>query len=153
MKRLLPPLLFAPLLVLSVVLGLVVPVLGPAPWPVRVLGVPVALAGLAFNLGGAGLFGRLGTNIKTFNDPGQLVTSGPFRFTRNPMYLGFTLILSGVGLLVGTLTAWLGALAFFVAADTWYIPFEERRMRALFGTDYDDYQRRVPRWLRPIRSK
>ena len=101
MQRLLPPLLFLPLLVISVVLGLLVPVAGPLTCALRILGVPVAAAGLTLNVGGAGLFQRTGTNIKTFNDPGVLVTEGPFRFTRNPMYLGFTLMLSGAALLVG----------------------------------------------------
>ncbi|MEM7288138.1 MAG: methyltransferase, partial [Actinomycetota bacterium] len=119
MQRLLPPLLFLPLLVASVVVGLVVPVLGPTTWAIRALGVPVAAVGLTLNLGGAGLFNRIGTNVKTFDDPGRLVTGGPFRFTRNPMYLGFTSMLCGAALLVGTLTAWIGAVAFFVAANLW----------------------------------
>ena len=152
MQRLLPPLLFLPLLVFSVVLGLLVPIAGPLTWALRVLGVPVAAAGLTLNVGGAGLFQRTGTNIKTFNDPGVLVTDGPFRFTRNPMYLGFTLMLCGVALLVGTLSAWIGAAVFFAAANAWYIPFEEDRMRSTFGASYDDYRRRVPRWLGPVRS-
>lgn len=153
MQRLLPPLLFLPLLLISITVGLVVPGAGPFGWALRLVGVPVVLAGLALNLGGAGLFNRLGTNIRTFDDPGRLVESGPFRFTRNPMYLGFTLILCGAALLVGTLTAWVGAAVFFAAANLWYIPFEEARMHATFGSDYDDYRRRVPRWLGPVRSR
>ena len=152
MQRLLPPLLFLPLLVISIVVGLAIPIAGPLTWTLRVLGVPVAIAGLTLNVGGAGLFNRIGTNIKTFDDPGRLVEDGPFRFTRNPMYLGFTLMLCGAALLVGTLTAWVGAVVFFIAANVWYIPFEEARMRATFGSAYDDYRRRVPRWLGRVRS-
>lgn len=152
MQRLLPPLLFLPLVVISIVVGLVAPVAGPLSWALRVLGVPVAVAGLTLNVGGAGLFNRIGTNIKTFDDPGRLVEEGPFRFTRNPMYLGFTLMLCGTALLVGTLTAWIGAAVFFIAANLWYIPFEEARMQATFGPQYDDYRGRVPRWLGPVRS-
>ena len=58
------------------------------------------------------------------------MTDGPVRFTRNPMYLGFTLVLVAVALFVRSLTAWVGRLAFFVAASLWYIPFEEARMGA-----------------------
>ena len=152
MQRLLPPMLFLPLLVVSIVVGLLAPVAGPLPWVVRLLGIPVVAAGLVLNLGGAGLFGRVDTNIRTFDDPGLLVTEGPFRFSRNPMYLGFTLVLGGVALLVGTATAWAGAVVFFGAAHRWYIPFEERRMVATFGTAYDDYRRRVPRWVGVVRS-
>lgn len=151
MNRLLPPSLVLMLVVVSVVVGLVFPILGPLHWVVRLVGVLPLGVGLWLNLGGAGLFARVGTNIRTFDDPGELVTSGPFRFTRNPMYLGFVLILVAVALFVGTLTAWLGAGAFFAAANSWYVPFEEQRMAAMFRDAYDEYRRRVPRWLGPVR--
>ncbi len=152
MQRLLPPMLFAPLLDISLVVGVLLPVVGPMPWAVRWIGAPVIAVGLWLNLGGAGLFSRVGTNIKTFDDPDQLVTEGPFRFTRNPMYLGFMLMLSGASLLIGSLTAWIGPLVFLAAAQLWYIPFEEERMRTTFGDAYDDYCDRVPRWVGPVRS-
>lgn len=152
MQRLLPPALVLILVIVSVVLGVVVPLVGPLHWALRLVGVVPLAAGLWLNLGGAGLFARVGTNIRTFDEPGQLVTSGHFRFTRNPMYVGFTLMLVAVALFVGTLTAWLGAVVFFLAANGWYIPFEERRMVASFGDAYEEYRRRVPRWIGLVRS-
>ena len=110
--------------------------------------MPLGL-GLSLNLGGAGLFARLGTNIKTFNDPGRLVDTGLFRVTRNPMYLGFFAMLCGVALALGVASAWIGPVLFFMAAQLWYIPFEERRMHETFGGYYIEYQRRVPRWVGP----
>ena len=147
MRRLLPPTLFAPLLVLTVAAGLVLPVAGPISWALRWIGAPVALFGAWLTIGGAGRFERVGTNIKTFDDPDQLVVDGPFRVTRNPMYLGFTLMLAGAALLVGTLSAWCGAVVFFVVANLWYVPFEEQRMLERFGDDYEHYRTRVSRWV------
>lgn len=94
-----------------------------------------------------GQFQRMGTNVKTFNEPGKLITDGWFRFTRNPMYLGFLLILLGAWLLFGTATPVVGPLAFGIIANFWYVPFEERAMQAKFGAAYLAYQQRVRRWL------
>jgi protein-S-isoprenylcysteine O-methyltransferase Ste14 len=146
-QRLLPPFLVLSLIVVSLAFGLAVPVVGPMSGWWRLTGVVPLIIGLLLNLGGAGLFARVETNIKTFNDPDKLVVEGLFRFTRNPMYLGFTFILIAVAVFVGSLTAWVGPVAFFLAASLWYIPFEEHRMAARFGPAYDRYRQRVPRWV------
>lgn len=121
----------------------------------RLLGCVPACIGVAMSVGGSRLFERIGTNINTFDDPDHLVATGLFALTRNPMYLGFELVLIGVALGLGSWTAALGPVAFFVAADRWYIPFEEARMVATFGDDYDDYRRSVYRWFgrRPAASE
>jgi protein-S-isoprenylcysteine O-methyltransferase Ste14 len=53
---------------------------------------------------------------------------------------------------MGSLASFAGPLAFFGAARFWYIPYEEARMKDKYGTRYDDYCRRVPRWL-ALRAK
>jgi len=76
-----------------------------------------------------------------------LVQSGVFRYTRNPMYLGLALLLSGWAWWLGSATPWL-VLPPFIAAITWLqILPEEGALQALFGDAYADYRRRVPRWL------
>lgn len=146
MRALIPPRLMLLLIVVAAMLGLFVPIVGPAPWAVRLAGTPIVAAGVALTLPSARRFDRLETNIKTFDDPGQLVTDGWFRFTRNPIYLGFVVMLTGVAVLLGSLSAWIAPLVFWLAAQFWYIPFEEQRMRATFGTDYDNYRTQVARW-------
>ncbi|MCE3289332.1 MAG: hypothetical protein K0R83_1344, partial [Caulobacter sp.] len=84
---------------------------------------------------------------RTFDDPDVLVTGGPFRFTRNPMYLGFLLLLAGVALGLGAASPWIVPVVFWLLADRWYIPFEERAMRRTFGEAYEAYARRVRRWV------
>lgn len=151
MRQLLPPQLVALLVIAMGMASWLVPLAGPATGSARIVGLVVgsvtAAGGAALTLTGARRFDAIGTNIKTFDDPDVLVTAGPFRFTRNPMYLGFTLLLMGIALLVGTAVAAVGPVAFIAAADRWYIPFEEARMDERFGPDYAAYRRRVPRWI------
>jgi len=153
MRRLLPPQLFLLCGAGATALGLALPVAGPLATAARLAGAVPLVAGIALSKHGSDLFGRSRTNIKTFDDPDVLVTGGPFGFTRNPMYLGFTVALVGVGVLVGSMSAVIGPTVFWLLADRWYIPLEERRMAATFGADYERYRSAVPRWIgrrRPV---
>ena len=155
MQRLLPPQVFVLCGLASTAIGLLVPVAGPLGLVVRLVGIPFLVAGIALAKRSAALFEQSDTNIKTFDEPDVLVRTGPFRFSRNPMYLGFTLALGGVALLVGSLSAVIGPVFFWLLADRWYVPFEERRMMARFGPAYQQYRSIVPRWVgrqRPVQS-
>jgi|WetSurMetagenome_2_1015567.scaffolds.fasta_scaffold157504_2 protein-S-isoprenylcysteine O-methyltransferase Ste14 len=145
--RLLPPKLVLLLLLGILVLHWLVPRPEMLSGVWRLLGVPVGLLGLALAIIASRQFKRAATNIKTFDDPDKLVTSGCFRISRNPMYLGFALLLLGAALTTGGALA-LAAPLLFVATSQWlYIPFEERAMSRVFGEDYQAYRRRVRRWL------
>jgi protein-S-isoprenylcysteine O-methyltransferase Ste14 len=120
------------------------PVLVPKPY--NCIGAILA-AGLLLSFAGARQFARRGTNIKTFDDPDVLVTEGLFRFSRNPMYLGFVLFLAGAAIYFGTLASFIVAVAFAVITDRWYIRFEEQAMRRKFGAAYAAYAASVRRWL------
>lgn len=111
------------------------------PWGVPlVLGVTVfAWARLHFR--------KKDAEIHTFKQPKALITDGPFRFSRNPMYLSFFLLLLAAAFYVNTWCALLAPLAFFLTAMFWYIPHEERRMRSSFGAAYDDYAWKTRRWF------
>ena len=85
--------------------------------------------------------------IHTFKEPNDLITDGPFRFSRNPMYLGFTLTLLAGAFFVNTWCALLVPFAFFLISTTWYIPHEERVLRKIFGAEYDDYAWQTRRWI------
>lgn len=144
--RILPPILVLGLLIMMAVLRGFWP--GPLiPRPVTWLGLIPLLLGIGLLIAGSGRFRQVGTNIKTFDEPDVMVTDGPFRFSRNPMYLGFLLLLLGAAVLMGALTPLLGPALFALAAQLWYIPFEERTMHAKFGDTYRDYVRRVRRWF------
>jgi protein-S-isoprenylcysteine O-methyltransferase Ste14 len=144
---LLPPRLVLILLVAMGALHMLLP--GPAllPFPYTLVGAALAALGLAAAVSGARLFSRVGTNIRTWNEPGVLVTGGLFRWSRNPMYLGFVLLLLGTAILLGTTTPFIAPALFAIVADRWYIAFEERAMRAKFGAEYEAYMGRARRWL------
>lgn len=147
MKWLLPPRLWAACLVAIIALGLLAPIAAIVPAPFHWLGAAPILAGVWLLAIAARRFRRVQTNINTFRDPNVLVTDGPFAFTRNPMYLGFTLVLLGAALVANAWSALAPVLVFFVVANCWYVPFEERAAHAQFGDAYAAYRQRVRRWF------
>jgi protein-S-isoprenylcysteine O-methyltransferase Ste14 len=118
------------------------------PWPWAWLGALGIAAGLGLANWALRLFSRIGTTHDPRQSPTNLVLTGPYRFTRNPMYLGITLILLGIGLLAGT---WpflaLPPLGFVLAMTLFFIPREERILERAFGEGYQAFRRRVRRWL------
>jgi len=115
--------------------------------PVRFLGaIPIA-SGLALNIWGSRLFERRQTTIKPTGKSSQLVIEGAFRRTRNPMYIGMTLILIGVAFAMGTLSPWLVIPIFVGVIQTAFIKMEERKMENEFGAQYVAYKQRVRRWI------
>jgi len=78
--------------------------------------------------------------------PQRLVTSGPYRYTRNPMYLGHLIFMAGLAL---TFRSWLGValLLFHVAWFHCRVLGDEARLKTIFGSEYADYARRVKRWV------
>jgi protein-S-isoprenylcysteine O-methyltransferase Ste14 len=143
----LPPRLVAVLLVVTVVLRLTLARSATvSPWRAA-LGAALAIAGLSLTLSAARHFARKKTNIVTFAEPTRLVEDGWFRISRNPMYLGFALLLAGTALAIGGAWTFLPTALFLLAAERVYIPFEERAMAEAFGEDYRRYAGRVRRWL------
>ena len=110
-------------------------------------GVAIAVFFLALTILGARQFSRRKTNINTFLKPDALVTTGLFRYTRNPMYLGFAGALFGAAIALNCLTGLIVALVFILIADRWYIRFEEKTMSETFGAAYADYCAQTRRWI------
>jgi protein-S-isoprenylcysteine O-methyltransferase Ste14 len=147
MPRLLPPHCLLICAALMIVLRALLP--GPAliAAPFNWLGVVVMLAGFAVSLAGERRFRRVGTNILPFNPPTLFISDGIYRYSRNPMYLGFVLFLAGLAVTLGTLTPWLALPPFVIVIQRRFIAFEERAMLQRFGADYLRYQRTTRRWL------
>jgi protein-S-isoprenylcysteine O-methyltransferase Ste14 len=117
----------------------------PSPWPW--LGVVPIGIGLALAFAGAGRFSRAGTNIVPLTPSTALVTDGPFRFSRNPMYLGMTSILVGGALIANRPLPWIVVPIFFAVLRLRFVRHEEVLMEATFGDAYRAYKARVRRWL------
>jgi len=77
----------------------------------------------------------------------KLVTRGPFRYTRNPMYLGLVLMAFGFALYFGTWPFYAVPVLLFLLCNFVFIPFEEAKMQRQFTDQYTDYLRRVRRWV------
>jgi protein-S-isoprenylcysteine O-methyltransferase Ste14 len=116
--------------------------------PIVPLGVVLVTAGVALPPWAGALFWRAGaTLIPQATDHKRLVVDGPYRFTRNPMYLGLTLVTLGIAVSNGAWPMLLAPIALVVTFNFVHIPYEEAAMRREFGADFDDYARRVRRWI------
>ena len=109
-------------------------------------GVLVAL-GAALTVSGAVTFRRAKTEIPPIFPASTLVEWGPYRFTRNPMYVGFTVAYVGFALLLNVLWAlvFLPIVVWIIARGA--IAREEAYLKRRFGAEYEAYCRRVGRWL------
>ena len=146
-RRTLPPTYFGVALAAMLLLHLVIPGSAWLESSWRLLGVLPIFAGGALAIGGSRLFERVGTTIKPFEESSVLVIEGPFRYSRNPMYLGLLLILGGVALLLGTVTPLVVIPVFAVLIQRRFIRAEEAALEHKFGREYTRYRVRVRRWL------
>jgi protein-S-isoprenylcysteine O-methyltransferase Ste14 len=116
--------------------------------PIVTLAIILIVAGVALAVSAALLFRRQRTELNPTSAVNRaLVTSGPFRFTRNPMYLSLVVVALGVAIWIGPWPMFLAPIAVFVTTNRVHIPFEEAKMRRQFGPDFDAYCRRVRRWV------
>jgi protein-S-isoprenylcysteine O-methyltransferase Ste14 len=134
-------------LVAMAALRLVFPIATVIPGPWGLAGIVLLALGVAMNLAADRAFHKAGTTVKPFEESSALLTNGVFRLTRNPMYLGFVLILAGAAALLGSLTPWLVIPAFAVLIDRMYITGEERMLAAKFGPAWQEYSKKTRRWL------
>ncbi len=121
---------------------------GPLPAWLQPVGAVVALAGGALALWCGCLFVARGHGTPApFDPPRAFVTEGPYRWTRNPMYVGGLTLLAGGGLWLRSPAILLLAAAAWSLVHLFVTLYEEPRLRRQFGPAYESYARRVNRWL------
>jgi protein-S-isoprenylcysteine O-methyltransferase Ste14 len=115
----------------------------PLPW----IGGAVFAAGLALAVASFRNFIRAGTNVPTNRPTTAIVTSGPYRITRNPIYIG--MLLGQAGLAIGFNSLWILATLIpqFLILNYGVVAREEAYLQRKFGAAYLDYKSRVRRWL------
>jgi len=115
----------------------------------RWLGLPVFGVGLGLGLNAIGAFKARQTTLNPVHPEraSQFVTAGAYRFSRNPMYLGMALMLSGWSLLWTSLGGLLVVPAFVAVLTRLQIIPEEEQLKKTFGAPYQAYLQQVRRWL------
>ncbi len=120
----------------------------PAWGALRFLGLLPLLIGFGIYLWCAYDFAAKGRGTPApIDPPKQLVRSGLYRFTRNPMYVGIMLILLGEAIFFASTTLLLYAGAVFLGFNAFILFYEEPALRRLFGESYSCYCAEVPRWI------
>ena len=146
-RKVVPPVYFLLSLVLMTGLYFLMPVAHLIPFPYAYAGMLFIVVGLTSMLIAVGAFRKAKTPLIPFERSTALVVEGMYRFTRNPMYLGMVLVLTGVGVLFGAISTFL-PIPFFVWIITAnFIRGEEHFLEEIFGDGYVAYKQKVRRWL------
>lgn len=144
-----PPILLVLLVAAALLLGIVAPLAWPGQgdFAGRIAGLALGAAGIVLLVWASAILHRHGTAIWPSHAAEVLVTDGPFRVRRNPIYIAHVLILLGVA--EATRNIWFALLAVpYVALVTWLAVLpEERHLEARFGDAYRDYKQRTRRWI------
>jgi protein-S-isoprenylcysteine O-methyltransferase Ste14 len=148
-----PPIIYAGIVVAAIILQYVFPPdVFPSglalPLAVRLIGAAAMVAGIALDVSAMVTMHRHHANIQPHRAATALVTAGPFALSRNPIYLGNTLLIAGAGLAFQAL--WLVPMAILGAwlVSRLAIRREEAHLAARFGGAWAVYAQRTPRWLR-----
>lgn len=143
----LPPLIFVASLALGYGLDALAPVALPAPALARLVGALLLGAGLALVLWASSTLARARTAILPHHPATRLVTTGPFAWSRNPIYLGEVMLIAGLGGIQASLAYLVAAVVLILAMTHFAIVREEQHLAARFGADWQAYASRVGRWF------
>ena len=116
--------------------------------PLRITGATIfILIGLTAIIFAGRLFMQTGQDPKPWKPTTEIISTGIYRFTRNPMYMGMFLMLLGVALLMGGIGALLPVPIFILVVRNNFVLGEERFLETSFGQEYLDYKSQVRRWI------
>jgi protein-S-isoprenylcysteine O-methyltransferase Ste14 len=145
-----PALLFAGTLVLGCLLSWVVPLgpgLGSANGRAFAVGGSLVLIGLALATVSVREVRRMSANVVPGEGATALVKGGPYRFTRNPIYIGFVILYFGLAIVLTSVWMLLLLIPGLIILQRGVVEREETHLQAKLGEPYRRYQARVPRWL------
>ena len=145
-----PPIILAAALIAGVALS----IFYPLPWPKGMGSDILQMVGLLLAATAATLYAtamremwRAGTAILPHRQAKHLVTSGPFKLTRNPIYLANLVLLTGLGLIIGSIWMFVVAVVAAYAEQKLGIEREEAHLEHHFGKAWRDYRKKVRRWI------
>jgi len=135
------------LLAMSILFHSIFPIVKIIFYPYSLIGIILIITGVSITLVANFILLKKRTSIKPFEIPSEVITSGPFKFSRNPIYLGMALILFGVETVLGSLSPFLFPIMFVIIINKSFIPIEENNLEKIFGEKYLDYKKKVRRWI------
>jgi protein-S-isoprenylcysteine O-methyltransferase Ste14 len=142
-----PPLIYLAGLIAGLALHAIRPMpFLPQRWAKLIGGVVIALAFVPGGMAAAAMR-QARTNLDPHQPTTAIVTGGPFRYTRNPIYLSFTLLFTGIAAFVNSLTVLVPLPVVLLVMQRGVIEREEAYLEAKFGAEYTQYKARVRRWL------
>ena len=142
-----PPVLVLVHVIAALLLDGLFPFPAIMPGPVLWLGILLVLAGLSIGFMGVRQLAAEHTTLDPHRPVSTLVTDGPYRFSRNPIYLGFTFILIGLPLALGTYWGLILSPLFVLLIGYLVIQHEESYLGRRFGEMYAAYKNQVRRWV------
>ena len=143
----LPPVYFLLAIVGMIALHRYTPVAHWLDWPWRWLGLAPLVTGVGLAILANRQFARHGTTVKPHGPSSAVVTDGAFSLSRNPMYFGMLLVLTGEWILLGSMSPVVIIPLHAVIMTKLFIEMEETKMERLLGQEYLDYKSRVRRWI------
>ncbi len=142
------------LLIATIALGVGLHWLVPLPWiyglaalEATAMGVTMIVAAVAIDIWAALVFRKHKTTIQPHQRSTRLVTRGPFRFSRNPIYVGNLMVVAGLGLVLSNLWLLIATPVLGFALHKLAIAREEQHLEELFADQWRDYKARVRRWI------
>jgi len=145
--RIPPPILTLLFIIIAFLLGRFVRLPFAVPPVVKYIGFGLVVIGFLFGLAAALNFRRARTTLDPYHPVSSIVTSGVYGFSRNPIYLGFLLMVIGIPLNAGTYWGIILAPIFILLCNKLVIEHEEAYLEKRFGETYTSYKSRVRRWL------
>ena len=145
--RLRPPVVLLATALIGAVISMLVPMPVTRRDQLRLAGIPLLAAALGIAIAARQRMVQQGTTPHPGQPTTALVTEGPYRYTRNPIYLGMTLLITALGLLANSLWFIPLAAAFMLTLQTQVIRYEEAYLENKFGDDYRAYKGQVRRWI------
>jgi protein-S-isoprenylcysteine O-methyltransferase Ste14 len=145
--RIAPPILALLHIIAAFILARFVPLPFSVPRAVEYIGFALVVIGFLFGLGAVIAFRRARTTLDPYHPVSSIVTSGMYGFSRNPIYLGFLLMVIGIPLNAGTYWGIILGPVFILLCNKLVIEHEEAYLEKRFGETYISYRSRVRRWL------
>lgn len=147
MKKLfIPPVLIAYSAIIMVLLSTFLPQLNLLKFPYNLSGVLIVVAGILYMKKPRDLFKKYNTTLK-IEESANLVSEGVYSKTRNPIYLGMSMLILGFGICSMNVISLVLPFLFLLMVRVLHIPEEESNMLKIFGNEYLEYKKNVPRFL------